>query len=391
MEQNEIKISLLGEFSIKNDISYFPQETKKSMQLIMLIAYLIAHRQDVVTKAQLIKVLWPNDDSNHPEGALRNLIYRARKELSKFSDKEFIISKGNVYAWNTQIPCTIDIMAMEHLCSEIKAAKDTQQVYELSNTLQQDFGYEFMNEFAGVDWVRNKSTYYETMFLYAMQNACGKLMVVGEYEKVIQLCDAVDNKHLVDSHLHEFKLYSYYKRNQISLAISYYHHINDMYYSRLGMEMTKRMKKIYTALLKCSAMNPVNVDSLEDDLNENRLDQGTYYCDFDVFKNIYQVNVRAVRRSTRARFLVLLTLKDSSQALTNDEMKEDSEILKEVIYSSLRKNDIFSKCNPLQYTVIIVATKLEGCSKAVERIKQKFTHKQKQACIVLESEIKAIS
>lgn len=391
MEQNEIRIQVLGEFSIDNDMYHFPQETKKSMQLVMLIAYLIAHRHDVTTKAQLIDILWPDGCSHHPEGALRNLVYRARKELSKFAQEDFILSKGNVYAWNNTIQCHIDIVEMEELCEEIRKEYDILKLYTLSDRLQKEYGHEFMNELAGVDWVRKKSAYYETMFLCAMQDACAKFMDAQEYQKIIYLCDAVDNKYLVDSHLHEFKLYSYYKCNQISLAISYYHHIRDMYYSRLGMEVTERMKEIYTVLLKCSAMNPVDVTSLENDLNENRLDQGTYYCDFDVFKNIYQVNVRAVRRSTRARFLVLFTLRDSSGERSSEEIQEDSEILKGVIYTSLRKNDIFSKCNPLQYTVIIIASKMEGCQKAVNRIQQRFLNKQKHPCIQLDHEIKIIS
>lgn len=390
MDGNAINIHMLGEFSIDNEEHHFPQETKKSMQVILLIAYLIAHRYDVNTKAKLIEVLWPDDSSDHPEGALRNLIYRARKELAHFSDEEFILSKGNVYAWNNEIECKIDIIELEELSEEIKHAQDISRVYTLCQDLQQNFCNEFMNEFATAHWVRNQKSHYETLFLRTMDVGCSKLMDVEEYEKVILLCDFIDYKQMMDSHLHEYKLYAYYKRNQITLAISYYHKIKDMYYSRLGMEMTERMKEIYTVLLKCTSANPINVHALEQDLNEDILDQGTFYCDFDVFKNVYQINARAARRSTKSRFLVLLTLEDESGMLSDEKLQGESLLLKDIIYNSLRKNDVFSKCNPMQYTVIIAAATTEGCQKAIDRIENRYNMKKRCNCTSIHFEVKNI-
>ena len=80
-KERPIKIHLLGEFSIENKEFQFPNKVKKSTQLIILIAYLIMYRHTSLTKEALIEVLWPNGISENPEGALRNLIYRARKEL----------------------------------------------------------------------------------------------------------------------------------------------------------------------------------------------------------------------------------------------------------------------------------------------------------------------
>ena len=98
-KKNILKIHLLGEFYMENKNYRFPQETKKSTQLILLIAYLIMYRHTVVSKEKLIKILWKEDESDKPEGALRNLVYRARKELQKFypdnPELSFILSKGN--------------------------------------------------------------------------------------------------------------------------------------------------------------------------------------------------------------------------------------------------------------------------------------------------------
>ena len=55
----------------------------------------------------------------------------------------------------------------------------------------------------------------------------------------------------------------------------------------------------------------------------------TFYCDFDVFKNIYQMNLRSARRSSRSRYLVLLTmqqpegLKEEAQPVSYTHLRAD--------------------------------------------------------------------
>lgn len=384
------KIRLLGEFSIDKGVNHFPQESKKSMQVILLIAYLIAHRDSVVSKTELIDVLWAKDNSNHPDGALRNLIYRARKEMENFTDEECIHSKGNIYAWNKEAKFQLDVAELELLCNEIEATQDCEQVFALCEKLQNDFSDDFLQEFAEAEWVKSQKIYYNTMYLRALSHGCTCLLENEEYNNVIQLCDFVDYKQKIDSTLHEQKLFAYFKLEQISMAISYYHKIMDLYYSRLGIEATPRMKEIYTELLKCSTMNPVDVNVLEENLNEERTNLGTFYCDFDVFKNVYQINARASRRNARLGFLVLMTLSDSSKSLSEETIHAEADLLKDIIYNDLRKNDVFSKCNPMQYALILSASKKEGCEKAIERIISRFDAKKRNISINLEFEIKDI-
>ena len=133
-KKNILKIHLLGEFYMENKNYRFPQETKKSTQLILLIAYLMMYRHTVVSKEKLIKILWKEDESDKPEGALRNLVYRARKELQKFypdnPELPLFCQKANTYAWNSEIPCEIDIVQMDELCKKIEEEEAPEASYQ---------------------------------------------------------------------------------------------------------------------------------------------------------------------------------------------------------------------------------------------------------------------
>lgn len=93
-----LNIQTLGKLRISCGETVFPLERQRSAQVELLIVYLILNRNMNLTSSQLIDFLWPDGDSDKPEGALRNLVYRARKEMKKFFDDiNCIQSQGRGY------------------------------------------------------------------------------------------------------------------------------------------------------------------------------------------------------------------------------------------------------------------------------------------------------
>lgn len=391
--EDTLQIEMLGEFSIRNEFNKFPQETKKSMQVIMLIAYLIVNRTTLTNKARLMEILWPNNSADNPEGALRNLVYRARLELKKFfpgENVECILSKSNSYIWNSELECDLDIVKFENLAEKIKEEEDIDKALELCRQMLTQYKEEFMFEFPNENWIVLQRTFYNNLKLECISKVAECLGDLGRYEDIINLCDLLDYQEFTNTKVHELKLYAYYKLDMIAMAMSYYHKVIDLYYSRLGIEVSERMKEIYAMIQETSAKTPVSVEELEREMNESTKDQGTFYCDFDVFKNIYRINVRAAQRSTRARFLVLITVKDDSGKLSEKRLLKESDLLKDIIYSMLRKNDVFSKCNLTQYSVIIATPRKEGCQKAINRILEKYEQIKTEDCVSVSYQMKPI-
>ena len=87
------------------------------------------------------------------------------------------------------------------------------------------------------------------------------------------------------------------------------------------------------------------------------------------------MNLRSARRSSRSRYLVLLTMQQP-EGLKEEAQQRESDILRDVITTELRKNDVFTKCSPFQYSLIIATTSIEGCDKAISRILDRFQQKK---------------
>ena len=197
-EKHTLTIHMLGKLTIENDFNKFPKARKKSVQVILLIAYLIAHRKTMATKAELIEILWPNHDIDHAEGALRNLVYRARKEMALFypddKKKKCIISKGNAYAWNTELSQIIDVEDMEILCERIVNQKNIEDKRLDALQLCARYNESFLHEFASETWVKRLSEHYYGMMLNAVEMACEQYIEEEKYEYIIEVCSYIDFK-----------------------------------------------------------------------------------------------------------------------------------------------------------------------------------------------------
>ena len=117
----------------------------------------------------------------------------------------------------------------------------------------------------------------------------------------------------------------------------------------------------------------LDINSLEEDLKEEQDSNHTFYCNFDIFRNFYQLNRRSVRRSHSKHYLLLLTL-DSLDGYPMDveTTKEEMQILYQLLSTQLRKNDIFTRSSHSQYSVILTVPNEYGSEVAERRILQKY-------------------
>ena len=144
-------------------------------------------------------------------------------------------------------------------------------------------------------------------------------------------------------------------------------------------------------LIDTTSSIQIDVEELEKSLvSDNNDDENTFYCDFDVFKNIYQINARSAKCSMKARILALLTVVDTSNSLDEKSINNEVDILKDVISNSLRKNDVFSKFNMTQYSLILASSDLEWAQIAIDKTISRYNERKRHDEIIIISDLKKI-
>ena len=114
-----LKATIFGRFSLTNGTVTLREEDIQANKLVQLLAYMISHRDTIVTRSRLSEQFC-SENSKNPENALKNLMYRLRSMLKILGPEEYICTQTGGYQWNPAILVETDYEQMEKLGEEVK-------------------------------------------------------------------------------------------------------------------------------------------------------------------------------------------------------------------------------------------------------------------------------
>jgi hypothetical protein len=80
---------------------------------------------------------------------------------------------------------------------------------------------------------------------------------------------------------------------------------------------------------------------------------GAFYCEYEVFRNVYRIEARAAARTGDSNYLCLFTVSEKKSAeVDRKRMNRVMEHLRSAISLSLRRGDVFSRYSVMQYIVL---------------------------------------
>ena len=384
-------VRTLGILEIGHLKNVFPERGKRSTQVELLIIYLIMNRDRNITASQLITYLWEDKENQVTIGALRNLVYRARKDLKNLYGKEAcILSKGHSYYWNPAIKCTVDYEELTKVVETIINGEAT-DLYLSGIQLAKMYENEFLPEFQDNSWIKMQSEKLNKLVYVALYKVCNKLQEGQEYEKLLEILELDNIAKLEDDQLFEARLNCKYHLGAYDEVIRYYQDIVDHYYSYHDSKIPVTIEEIYQRCLNSQPELEIKTITLEEFLETAGNVKGAFYCDFAIFKRIYQLNLVDVSKAGNEHALVMITIKDKEGHYDNQEIQKESKRLKDLMQTNLRKSDIFSQYSLTQYFMLIHAPKLSGIESAVNRIINYFNDEKQNDSIYLENKIEKVT
>lgn len=394
MKSEQLQIQMFGEFHMRNDYHTFIPVSGKETQVTTLITYLIANKDTETSKDKLAEILWPEEEITNPTGALRNLVYRARQELSKFfpvSRANCILFQRNAYIWNRDVDCQTDIDRFEALHNQAQKAASAEEQFQCYQEMFRLYQGHFLPSQSHDEWVVFRSVYYQNLYIQCVLALCAHLRQREEYQQIIDLCEQANQKDLMNEAIYKEILEAYLQLGHPHKALDYYRSMLNLFNSRYGVDVSETFSETYQQILRESRNHLLNIQDLEENLKEEQGSRGSFYCNFDIFKNIYQINLRALRRVKSRRYLVLMTLEDPKLPGTvTDSVRHEMKILRSVIQRYLRKNDVFTQSSYSQYSLILMVPGESGCRVAIDRVRDRYRENRQNPQVKLEIEIKEI-
>ena len=122
MKEEILQIQVLGKFTLQYGEAVVSDEDDRSRKMWTVLAYLIYHREKVISQQELVDLCWGEDTrSSDPHNALKSVVHRIRSTLDKLQDglgKDLLRRKSGCYTWNTDIPIRVDAEEFESLCHQ---------------------------------------------------------------------------------------------------------------------------------------------------------------------------------------------------------------------------------------------------------------------------------
>lgn len=389
----KLNVRMFGEFRITNEDGMLNTESIRSEMLTRLLTYMLCHRNKRLTAQELIDVLWSENESENPTGALKNLMYRLRNCLKKvWGDCEFILTGKGTYKWNPEIGLNVDTEKFEYCCKNMINAESVEEQLWMGKKAIELYQGVFLPKLSEEYWVISMSTYYHSMYLDIVKKLVRLMEKEKRYSEVEEICQKAFKTEPLDEEIHCFMLRALIANNKQKLALEHYKQTERYLYDVIGVRPSKEMQEIYEKLQQIQHDHESNIDVIQEELKEQKLPSGAFLCEYGVFRKIYILESRSGKRMGISVHLVLISLQPNFQISKEDGsylnvIREEMEVLKTTLLNCMRSSDVICKYSVNQFLVMLPACKYEDAKMVIERLKDQFYKMEKTDKVILQYSI----
>lgn len=389
----KIKLQLFGKFCFQSESGTITEEMISSNQMIRLLTYMLIYRNQVLTQQNLIDVFWDNNSRN-PRGSLKNLIYRLRNVLKALGEEEFICTLAEAYQWNPEIKVETDYEQWETLVTQLKSETDEAKKEALCIRIVEDYQGNITTRVRNESWILSRVMGYQSQYLDTVKTLCKLLEKQKRWAEIADYCNQAMKVDSLDEDIHCMYLRSLYGEKKYDLAMLHYENVNKMFYESMGNYYPEKLRGEFKKLLSENSDSISDAKDVQKELADQVEEKGAFACDYQVFRQIYKMEARRLKRLGMAEYVMYLTLKRKNKRYETtgvDAILEDGmTLLEEQLRSSLRIGDVITRYSVTQFIVMLPACSYESGIKVGKRIEKQFAGISKKLRLELKIELQEI-
>lgn len=373
---DEIRIQLMGNFGIYVNGRKCDQLIQKSRKGLALIEFLILKRGQSVPNYRLLSNFWPNEDSNNPENALKTLISRLRVMLNQIyaGMGGCIVSDRGAYHWDSLPNMSVDVFEVEELLAQLKDASElTDENRSAFNRLIKIYTGDLLQNCDKNDWALGRATVLHNQYMDVVCNFINLFKNSDEYGEIVNTCRAALEVDYYDDHLQMELMAALVKTDRTSEAMVQYKHAMYTHYRYMGTERNENMQEFYDQIVHAGKTLELNLESIRSELRERGEQRGAFICDYNVFKEIYNLQIRNLERLGSTMFLAVIMISNINSEVLNGRRQEDMMSgLMEVLRQNLRKGDTVTRFSSSVVALLLPTVNYSTGNMVMERVKRVF-------------------
>lgn len=380
MQVENVKVDMLGGFSVWVNGTEVVNEAPKLTKPWQLFCYLLLHREKFVSNRKLISMLWADDELTDPANVLKNAIYSLRKELcgGESSTESPIIYSSGGYRFDPAVKLDLDADRFERLCdSALSAPAESEEKLELCRQVLDAYSGDFLPMLDQDLWVVPLTLGYKQQYLECMHELCEILWRKEEYRELLEVCTTAISLEPLDETLTVYMFRAMEALKMLRVIVTTYSKIAREYEEELGGEPPAEAQRIYRAASERINKTEQDIIVIKTEItggeSDTRSQRGAYFCSYSGLKQMYALMKRSAERNNQSLVLALFTL-DSVKGIvaTPFDMNRAMAEFKVVALNNLRKTDAIARYSKNQYVMLMSVTSLDDGRIVRDRIKEKY-------------------
>jgi tetratricopeptide (TPR) repeat protein len=227
----------------------------------------------------------------------------------------------------------------------------------------------FLVNSAHLMWTVPIREYYSGLYNRSILFLLNEYELEKEYDKVMDLTQMALKMEPFNEDFHYYYLNALVLSAQYRKAIDYYEHLSKQFYKEFNLQLSLRTKNLYNFIIAKEELETLDISELMNNLNDSSEFQGALYCEYEVFKRLYQIALRNSERTDEQSYVMLFDLSCSENDFVVSKMLER---LKTAIGVSLRKGDVFARMNVSQFILLLPCKTEENAHMISNRVQQAF-------------------
>ena len=372
--ENRVFIRMMNLFTIEADGVVHEELMAKSRKGISLLQYLILERGRPVSSQRLIRELWADRRSDNPESALKTMVSRMRSSLNSISPElgSCIVSGQGNYRWQNRSGVRVDVLEIIDLLDSLRKEPPSPDHMEKTEKMMELYRGDLyltgdiLNGQATFNWLHNE-------YLSAVYRYIEMLKVNEEYTRICDVCRRAIVIDDLDEQLHIELMQAMANLNLSDEAAKEYHRLAKQSRVFYDAEPSEELRACYEGIAKAGATIRVNLDTIRKELLEKEGGtKGPFFCEYDVFKEVYNIYMRNLERLGSSMFLGVIMLGEPGDKGSTIRRESCMAGLQQILKANMRKGDIITRFSDNIYAMLLPTVNYSSGSMVMDRIEQMY-------------------
>ncbi len=395
MQVENIKVNMLGTFSVWVNGQPVLTDAKKLTKPWQLFCYLVLHREKFVSNRRLIAMLWADESLTDPANVLKNAVYSLRKELcggESVTDSPIIYSTGG-YRFDPAVELELDADTFVALCDEAKHSEgDIDERIELYHRAVAAYTGEFLPQLDQDLWVVPLALDYKNYYLDCVHELSELLWRKKEFRDLLKIASAATGYDPLDDRIAVYLFRALDALRMYRVIVTTYSKTAQNYRDTLGSEPPGEVQRIFKAASERINKTEQDIIVIKTELTASeqstRPQRGAYFCSYSNMLHMFPLMKRSAERSSQVLVLALFTLTPARNVdATQYDLTRAMAEFKVVAMNNLRKADAISRYSKNQYIMLLSVNSLDDGRLVRDRIRESFSHAAASRKIVVDAKL----